>query len=59
MGELGVSGETIARVLNHSERAIAGVTSRYARADHSASKRDALEAWAQHILNLVSPSLDV
>jgi hypothetical protein len=46
-------------VLNHSERAIAGVTSRYARADHSASKRDALEAWAQHILNLAAPSLDV
>jgi integrase len=59
MGELGISGETIARVLNHSERAIAGVTSRYARADHSASKREALEAWAQHVLKLADPVLDV
>ena len=35
MGELGIISETIARVLNHSERTIAGVTARYARADHS------------------------
>jgi integrase len=56
MGELGISGETIARVLNHSESAIAGVTARYARADHSGAKRAALEAWAQHVLGLTGPA---
>ena len=39
MGDLGIPGETIARVLNHSERAIAGVTSRYNRADQTEAKR--------------------
>jgi integrase len=59
MGELGIIIETISRVLNHSERTIAGVTARYARADHTESNRAALEAWAQHVLNLAAPSLDV
>jgi integrase len=59
MAELGISGETIARVLNHSERAIAGVTARYARADHNNSKRAALEAWAEYVLKLAGSALDV
>lgn len=56
MGLLGISGETIARVLNHSERAIAGVTARYARADHTPAKRAALEAWANHVERLIEPA---
>lgn len=49
MGELGIPGETIARVLNHSEGAIAGVTARYNRADFTEAKRQALEAWGAHV----------
>jgi len=52
MGDLGIPGETIARVLNHSERAIAGVTSRYNRADQTEAKRRALEAWGNHVMAL-------
>ena len=52
MGDLGIAGETIARVLNHSERAIAGVTARYNRADFTEAKRRALDAWATHVVGL-------
>jgi len=54
MGDLGIPGETIARVLNHSEGSIAGITARYNRADQTEAKRRALEAWAQHVTELVS-----
>jgi integrase len=53
MGDLGIAGETIARVLNHSERAIAGVTARYNRADQTEAKRRALEAWSQRVAEIV------
>ncbi|MEM7222904.1 MAG: integrase arm-type DNA-binding domain-containing protein [Pseudomonadota bacterium] len=52
MGALGIPGETIARVLNHSERAIAGITARYEHSDHIEAKRRGLEAWAQHVAGL-------
>ena len=52
MAAAGIASETIARVLNHAERQIAGVTARYARADHTDAKRRALEAWATHCLGL-------
>jgi len=41
-------------VLNHSEGSIAGITARYNRADQTEAKRRALEAWAQHVTELVS-----
>jgi integrase len=49
MGDLGIAGETIARVLNHAEGQIAGITARYNRADQTDAKRRALEAWARHV----------
>jgi integrase len=52
MGDLGIAGETIARVLNHAEGQIAGITARYNRADQTEAKRRALEAWAQHVCEL-------
>jgi integrase len=55
MGQLGIAGETIARVLNHSERAIAGVTARYNQHEYTAAKRHALEAWARHVEGLIEP----
>ncbi len=56
LGELGIAGETIARLLNHVERQIAGVTARYERADHTEAKRRALETWARHVEALGSAS---
>jgi integrase len=53
MGEMGIPGETIARVLNHSARAIGGVTARYERSDRTEEKRAALDAWAAHVTALV------
>ncbi len=53
MGEIGISGETIARCLNHSERAIAGVTARYNRHDATRAKKEAFALWADHIKALV------
>lgn len=54
MGTLGISGETIARVLNHSKGAIEGVTARYDRAERTAAKRRALDAWAQHVVRILA-----
>ena len=54
MGNLGIAGETIARCLNHVERQIAGVTARYARADHTEAKRRAFQAWADHVEGVVT-----
>jgi integrase len=54
MGDLEVPGETIARVLNHSERAIAGVTSRYNRADQTRMKRAALELWGETVAGMLA-----
>lgn len=52
MGQLGIAGETIARVLNHSERAIAGVTSRYNRHEYTEAKRQA-RRMGRHVEELV------
>jgi integrase len=52
MGDLGIAGETIARVLNHAEGQIAGITARYNRADQTDAKRRALEAWGKHVIGL-------
>jgi integrase len=58
LGDLGVAGETIARVLGHTERAISGVTARYARADHTETMRRALQAWADRVDSLGNRSAD-
>ena len=56
MGDLGIAGETIARVLGHSEGAIAGITARYNRADQVEAKRRALESWAGRVKALETPA---
>lgn len=53
MAFLKFSGETIARVLGHSERALMGVTAVYERADHNAEKRIALETWEATLMKSV------
>lgn len=50
MGELGISGDVIDRVLAH---AVPGVRGNYDHAQREAQKRKALERWAAHVEALV------
>jgi len=51
MAIMGVSPFTISKILNHQER---GVTKIYTRASYDAEKRDALEAWASKLQDIVA-----
>jgi integrase len=51
LGKLGISRVVIAKVLNH---AIPGVTSTYDHHDYAAEKRQALDAWARKVDEIVS-----
>jgi integrase len=55
MGRMGVSRFVIARILNHSDRAVTGI---YDRHSYLAEKRHALGLWAQYLTGLVSPPTD-
>jgi len=50
MGRLGVSRFIIGRVLNHADRSVTGI---YDRHEYLNEKRQALEAWGNHLGNLV------
>jgi integrase len=52
MGKLGVSRFIIARVLNHADRSVTGI---YDRHEYLAEKRNALDAWADYLCNLIAP----
>lgn len=51
MATLGVPRFTISRVLNHSDRSTTAI---YDRASYDAEKREALEAWGEHVEALVT-----
>ena len=48
-GELSIEPHIVEACLNHVSGAKAGVAGRYNHAAYNAQKRDAFEAWAQHI----------
>ena len=50
MGELGFSGEIIGKVLNHTTKSVTGIYNRY---DMAKEKREALEAWSEHLRSVV------
>jgi integrase len=52
LGRLGVSRFVIARVLNHADSSVTGI---YDLHEYLAEKRHALEAWGQHLGNLIAP----
>jgi len=52
LGRLGISRFVIARVLNHADSSVTGI---YDLHEYLAEKRHALEAWGQHIENLIAP----
>ena len=53
MAELGIPEIVAERVLNHSEKNVLVRT--YNRHHYTDEKRDALERWAGHVRDLVSP----
>jgi integrase len=53
LGKLGISRFIIGRVLYHADRTVTGIYDRY---EYLAEKRHALEAWGQHLENLIAPS---
>ena len=51
LGKLGISRFHIARVLNHADSSVTGI---YDRHEYLDEKRRALDAWAEHLSNLVN-----
>jgi integrase len=49
MGELGIRGDVIERVVNHQSGTRAGVAGTYNRAELLPERRDALESWARFV----------
>jgi integrase len=54
MARLGINLPVIERVLNHVSGSFAGIVGVYQRHDFADEKRQALDAWAQHIAGLVA-----
>jgi integrase len=51
LGRLNVARFIIARVLNHADRTVTGIYDRY---EYLAEKRQALDAWARYLGNLIA-----
>ena len=54
-GELGIGRFVVARVLNHIEK---DITSVYDRHSYDREKRQALDAWGEHLSAILSKSVD-
>ena len=52
MAEIGISGDVISRILNHTPPG-PQVTKIYNRFDYEPQKREALERWEAHLLSIV------
>ena len=48
----------IERLLNHTSGSFGGVVGVYQRHDFADEKRDALERWSRHVLELVSAEME-
>ena len=54
MAKLGVALPTVEKLLNHISGSFGGVAGVYQQHDFADEKRQALEAWAQHLLTLAT-----
>ncbi|MBY3420342.1 tyrosine-type recombinase/integrase [Rhizobium laguerreae] len=54
MARAGVAQQVIEKVLNHTSGSLAGVAGIYNRHAFNSEKREALELWSQHVVNLVA-----
>lgn len=50
LGEIGISGEIIGKVLNHADRSVTAI---YNRHTYDKEKRQALEAWARNLDRII------
>jgi integrase len=57
MGELGIRGEVIERVINHQSGTRGGVAGVYNLSQLQAEKRDALESWARYVMLVIDQNL--
>lgn len=57
MAGLGIAPHVVDRILNHSTGKISGVARVYNRHEYLAQRKDALEAWAKHVEELVTPNV--
>jgi hypothetical protein len=56
MARLGINLPVIERVLNHVSGSFAGIVGVYQRHDFADEKRQALDAWASHLMTVASAS---
>ncbi|WP_029871037.1 tyrosine-type recombinase/integrase [Rhizobium leguminosarum] len=54
MARAGVAQQVIEKVLNHTSGSLAGVAGIYNRHAFNSEKREALEIWSQHVVNLAA-----
>jgi integrase len=54
---LGIAPHVVDRILNHSTGKISGVARVYNRHEYLAERKDALEAWAKHVEELMTPNV--
>jgi hypothetical protein len=54
MARVGISIPVIERVLNHQSGTFAGIVSVYQHHDFADEKREALERWAAHVVEIVA-----
>ena len=59
LAELGIAPHVIERCLNHVSGTISGVAAVYNRHGYVPEKRQALDAWAARIEELIRPALAV
>jgi integrase len=57
MGELGIRGEVIERVINHQSGTRAGVAGTYNLAEMLPERRDALESWSRYVTLVIDRNL--
>lgn len=54
MAPLGINLAVVEKVLNHTSGSLRGVAAVYQRHDFKNEKRDALDAWAAHVMRIVT-----
>ena len=58
MARLNVPPHVLGKILNHASDSTQGVTAIYNRYAYTDEKRHALEAWDNHLTNLIEPQRD-
>jgi hypothetical protein len=57
MARLGIPPHVADKILNHQSGTISGVAAVYQRHDFLAERKDALERWSVHVMQVVADAL--